>query len=515
MSQAFTSGLQIAKGATFGKYVIDDLLGTGGMAEVYRARHVALGRPVALKIMHSALAMNQAHVDRFMQEARAASSVTHPNITAILDVGEVDDRPYLVMEYLEGETLSSLFARRGRMSPMAITDVLLPLISAIGTAHAAGIVHRDVKPENIFLAVDPRGGERPVLLDFGISKQVQGKSLALTEVGQFLGTPYYMSPEQIQMNVPLDGRADQYALGVVLYQLSTGVLPFRSDQSLYLLFAEIVLGETELPTVVEPSIPRDFEVLTVRAMAAKRDQRFPNIARLGQALLSFASPPVRAAWSAEFAVDPSNENEMPAPLLKAQPSWRVTLAPKVAATSPRSAIVLCAADLRVVKSFEECTDEQLDAFLLSVDAYQYPAGARLFEQGEEATGCFVVLSGQFEIMKDSPVGAKVLLNLAGAGELIGQTALVEGGTRSATVVARTPLTVLSIGRDLFQRLLAAGSPVAMRLQLLLAISAIRQLRTATGRLSTLLEARATANADRTRDLEVLHAAVQEWSVDIP
>ena len=92
MTQAFTSGLQIAKGATFGKYVIDDLLGTGGMAEVYRARHVALGRPVALKIMHSALAMNKAHVDRFMQEARAASSVTHPNITAILDVGEVDDR---------------------------------------------------------------------------------------------------------------------------------------------------------------------------------------------------------------------------------------------------------------------------------------------------------------------------------------------------------------------------------------------------------------------------------------
>ncbi len=518
-------GRQLPTGTVFGRYVIDEHLGAGGMAAVFRAHHAVLGRVVALKIMHRVLALDENHVQRFMEEARAAASITHPNIVDVSDVGSVEGRPYLVMEYLEGETLASRLARVGFMVPTEIVDLLLPLLSGVSAAHQKGIVHRDIKPDNIFLAADPRGASRPVLLDFGISKNVDvPRGKALTEVGQLVGTPYYMSPEQIQKNVELDGRADQYALGVVMYECATGVLPFRTDASLYLLLAEIILGRTEPLTAHAPAVPRSFERIVARAMANSRDSRFPSIELLARALLPFASPEVREARTVEFGGDPlaaPRMSSLPPPMGPSTPALRSAWPDAEDGTLRPSPAAVVSADLRAMTGLDECSDAELDAFLLAATALRYPRGARLFAQGDEATAAFIVLVGEVEILK-SRSSPGTLLDVVGPGGVFGQVGLVDDAPRSASAFSRTDATVLVIGRDVFHRLLASGSPIAMRLQELIAISGIRQLRTATTRLSRLLEERAAAapqdvdqvEAQQTPRLERLRAALGEWSVDI-
>lgn len=517
---------QIPAGTTFGRYVVESCLGAGGMAAVYRARHAELGRVVALKVMHPELAKNDAHVQRFLQEARAASSLRHPHVADVSDVGAVGGRAYIVMEYLEGRTLAQRLERLGPMSTAEIADLMLPVLSAVAAAHSAGIIHRDIKPENIFLASDARGEDRPVLLDFGISKTVGApRSKALTEVGQFVGTPYYMSPEQIQQREAVDGRSDQYALGVVMYECATGVLPFRSEQSLFVLLAEIVFGKPEPPTSHVPAMPRPFERVILRAMSSSRDERFASIEALARALLPFATPAVQSERGREFKGDPFTNaspdrtsfrpSQPPPPTAPGRPSPAPQRRPQ------RSPVTLTGLDLRVVSHLESCSEAELGAFLLAATAYRYPKGARLFAQGEEADACYIVLHGEVEIVKDI-AGSEAVLNVLGPGEIVGQIALVDDALRSATVVARTDVSALSIGRDVFHRLLGSGSPIAMRLQELVAISGIRQLRKATRRFSKLLEERAAAapeeadeiEARQTPRLEHLRAAVSEWSVRI-
>ncbi|HQY63914.1 MAG: protein kinase [Myxococcales bacterium] len=502
------------RGTAFGSYVVEELIGEGGMAAVYRARHAKLGRDVALKVMHSSLAASDGHVRRFMQEARSAASLKHPNIADVTDVGELDGRPYIVMEYLEGESVAALLARRGRLTPLEIADLVLPLVSALGAAHNAGLIHRDIKPENVFLAREARGAERPVLLDFGISKQLTSSESRLTQVGQFVGTPYYMSPEQIQMNVQIDGRADGYALGVMLYELATGVLPYRSDQSLYVLLAEIVLGRAEPPSLHEPTLPPQFERVVLRAMSCDREKRFATVEELGSALLPFASPQVQAVWADDFEDKPLlADRPMSVPPAR-MPSWRAPAAELTRPALPTS-VVLSAPDLRVIPDLDGCPQAELDTFLLAVGAFRYPAGAVLFEQGAEADGCFVVLEGEVEIVRESHSRRDVLA-VIGPGEFVGQVALVEDALRSASVIARSDSLALCIGRDVFHRLLASGCGIAAQLQRMLAVSGIRQLRTATRRLSRLLEERAIQrdDTDQTPRLERLRAAISEWSVAI-
>jgi serine/threonine protein kinase len=511
----------LSRGATFGRYIIDEYLGGGGMASVYSARHADLGRLVAIKLLHENLTRDDAHVQRFLQEARAASSLRHPHVVDVSDVGISEGRPFLVMEHLRGESLAARLDRQGRMNPTDLAALLLPVLSAVSAAHSAGIVHRDIKPENIFLASDGRGGDRPVLLDFGISKLVGGgvPSKALTQAGQFVGTPYYMSPEQIQQQEPIDGRTDQYALGVVLYECSTGVLPFRSEQSLFVLMAEVVFGKPEAPTSHVPTLPKAFERLILRAMATSREDRFPSVDALARALLAFAAPEVHAHWAREFATDPYSEPPEPTSFRPSRPP----IAPLSAAMRrpERHGVSMTAEGLRRLPDLEDRTDDELGAFLLAVSAYRYPKGARVFTQGDVAEACFLVIEGELEIVKDI-AGTLAVLNVLHAGDIVGQMAVVDDALRSATVIARTDVVALEVSREVFRRLLASGSPIAMRLQVLLAISGIRQLRQATRRFSQLLEERAGASPDELEELEArqtprlehLRAAVGEWSVKI-
>ncbi|MBL0195806.1 MAG: protein kinase [Myxococcales bacterium] len=486
------------------------------MAVVYRAHHAELGRAVALKVMHGAFVFSEPHVERFMAEARASATLRHPHIVDVSDVGELDGRPYIVMEYLEGETLAALLARRGRLPAGAVADLALPLVSAVAAAHAAGIVHRDIKPENIFLATDARGGERPVLLDFGISKNAAPRKKALTEAGLVLGTPYYMSPEQVQRASELDGRADQYSLGVTLYELCTGVLPFRSDASLFMLMAEIMHGRPEAPCSLVPELPAGFERVVLRAMATSRDERFASMADFGRALLPFCTDEVRAKWVGELGLPGQSEVRVPSlSHLRPKPSWRVTADEPPASALPMAPCALRAADLRAIPWLDGCSDAELATFLGGVTPHRYAAGAPLFAQGEHATTAFLVVSGQLsiDVVADD---ASPDLALIGPGELAGQIALIEDIPRAASVRARTATTVLALERDAFERLLAAASPVAAHVQLMVAVAGIRQLRCATKRLAVLMEERDEADAAgaKSRRLQHLRAAIAEWSVTI-
>ena len=320
-------------GTIFGKYEIVRCIGTGGMGSVYEATHSLLRKRVALKTLHPQLT---AHFDfraRFLREGETLARIRHPNVVDISDVGVQDGLTYLVMEYLEGENLHTLLSRERSLDARRIANMMLPLIDGLGAAHAAGVVHRDIKPENIFLARDAKGEVRPKLLDFGISK-VEGtpQSMALTSGGGVLGTPLYMSPEQARGSANVDWRSDEYALGVVLYECATGVLPFHHEALLDQMNA-IVTGVYEHPCALKPDLSEDLAEVIIRAMSLEPSRRFDPLDALARALLPFATTRVRAYYEAIFAEDgPAPESIRPPVPAFESVSGVITLPPALTPT---------------------------------------------------------------------------------------------------------------------------------------------------------------------------------------
>ncbi len=210
-----------------GRYLIEESLGEGGMGVVFRAQHVELGRQFAVKVLRRDFGTDPESVERFAREARAASGIGHPHIVNVVDFGTLrDGSPYLVMEFLQGETLSRRLAREGSLPPEDAMAIAEQIADALQAAHALGVVHRDLKPDNVFLV--PRAeGPHAKLLDFGVAK-VLGAARKLTRTGVVFGTPQYMSPEQAA-GQPVDHRTDIYALGLLLYEMLTGRVPFQGD----------------------------------------------------------------------------------------------------------------------------------------------------------------------------------------------------------------------------------------------------------------------------------------------
>jgi serine/threonine-protein kinase len=269
-----------------GKYRLERLLGTGGMGEVYRAENTLVHRTVAIKLLLPEHAREGEVVARLLQEARAANAVRHPNVVDVLDMGQDDaGAPFIVQEYLEGQDLAMLLDElRGRLSLDAALDLLLPVIDAVGVAHASGVVHRDLKPSNVFLA---RVGDAivPKVLDFGIAK-VGGTALAhrVTGTGVALGTPAYMSPEVIQNGARnADARSDVWSIGVMLYEVLSGQLPFESEE----VSALFVLVCTERPVPLErvaPHLPPGIVRVVSRCLQKRPDDRYASGAELAREL---------------------------------------------------------------------------------------------------------------------------------------------------------------------------------------------------------------------------------------
>ena len=270
-------------GSSVGSFRIQRLLGVGGMGSVYLAEHPVIGNKVAVKFLHDSLAQDPDTVWRFYQEARAAHVVGHENIVSIYDLNLLPPkRYYLVMEYLDGETLSQRLQRAAVPLGSALR-ILIQLCDALECAHQAGVVHRDLKPDNVFL-VDRRGQKDFVkLVDFGIARLREGgKARSTTQVGILIGTPEYMSPEQCEGRA-VDARSDLYALGIIAFRLATGRLPFQPPNLTAMLLAQI-REPPPLPSSLAPSVEPRLERAILKALAKAPEDRFQSARAFGAAL---------------------------------------------------------------------------------------------------------------------------------------------------------------------------------------------------------------------------------------
>lgn len=302
---------EVVPGAQLGRYKIIRRLGEGGMSAVFEAVHMDIHKPVAIKVLSNALAQQQEAQVRFLREAAAASRLQHPNVVDVSDFGTENGRYYLVMELMRGEDLSQHIQRKGPVAAMALADIMLPICAGVHAAHDMKIVHRDLKPQNIFLCKAPTGGTVPKVLDFGISKVVDAEAAALTHSGMMMGTPYYLSPEQIIQN-QADHRSDQYALGVILYECATGRRPHEAE-TLYGILNSITQGSYPRPRALRPEMPEPFEMIILRTLAQDPARRYPSVHALGAALLPFASDKQRMIWSDFFAGAVTDTNDAVSP----------------------------------------------------------------------------------------------------------------------------------------------------------------------------------------------------------
>ncbi|WP_235685636.1 MULTISPECIES: serine/threonine-protein kinase [Corallococcus] len=275
-------------GQEFGRFRIVRELGRGGMGTVFLAEHTLIQKRVAIKVLHAHLAQAPELIARFLSEARTLTLVQHENVVTLYDLDSRDGRPYLVMEYLEGDSLAN-FAR-GPMAPALVVDLMTQVCDALGAAHAHGIVHRDLKPANVFLVPGPNGRHRVKLLDFGIAKLLSRPAGEMTtEVGVLLGTPEFMAPEQCGDGL-VDARSDIYAAGVLAYLLLTGQVPFVGRTA-----AEILVGhlqkEPVAPHELNPAVPEALSRVLLRALAKRPEHRFTSAIELRAALEAALAPP--------------------------------------------------------------------------------------------------------------------------------------------------------------------------------------------------------------------------------
>ncbi|HVR61393.1 MAG TPA: serine/threonine-protein kinase [Polyangia bacterium] len=280
------SGTHSVIGRVINNYEIKSVLAEGGMGKVYLAEHPFMGRRAAIKVLRGIYLEDTSMVTRFVNEARAANAIHHPNIVEIIDVGYLPDGPpYLMMEFLEGETLQQRLTRVMRLPPPEAVRILDQAASALEAAHAAGIIHRDLKPDNLFLIPDPTtpGADRVKVVDFGIAK-LEGPGLgdSVRTTGVVLGTPHYMSPEQCR-GTSVDHRTDIYALGAILYQVLCGRPPFVGDAQIDVMMMHVVKIPAA-PRELYPEIPAQLEAIALRALAKRPEERFASMADLRAAL---------------------------------------------------------------------------------------------------------------------------------------------------------------------------------------------------------------------------------------
>jgi serine/threonine-protein kinase len=283
----------VQPGRAFGKYVIKRFIAEGGMATVFEAQHKSLDQRVAIKLLNKNLAQKPDIVQRFEREARAAAKLVSPHVVRVIDVDMSDDgRPYIVMEYLEGRDLEEEIRHR---APMPVGDAIayiLEAASAVSLAHRHGIVHRDIKPANIFIA-----NERPQkvvkVLDFGISKVDSPTEISATSTQTMLGTPLYMSPEQVRSARDVDGRTDIWSLGVCLYECLTGQLPFMAEEASAVI-AAIVADPIAPIKQLRPDLPDQLAAAIMKTLEKDRNNRYRLVDEFTNALLPFAPPWFRA-----------------------------------------------------------------------------------------------------------------------------------------------------------------------------------------------------------------------------
>ena len=286
----------LSAGQSFGNYRILEQIGVGGMGSVYLAKHPLIGKQVALKVIHQELSANKEVITRFFNEARAANQIGNDHIVQIHDFGQTDDgQHFYIMEYIEGRTLASVLTERNTLHPQRVLHISAQIASGLGAAHAANIIHRDLKPDNVMLSNRLGDADFVTILDFGLAKILDNQK-QLTAIGVVLGTPQYMSPEACESRRDIDARSDVYSLGILMFQMLTGRVPFQGD-SMGEVLVKQVTKLPPAPRALNPAVPPSVEQIVLRCLAKDRATRFQSMGELRQALLHperylASSPPV-------------------------------------------------------------------------------------------------------------------------------------------------------------------------------------------------------------------------------
>jgi len=302
-----------------GQFRIVERIGSGGMGAVYKADQPQMNRHVAIKILHSRYLSRKDLVSRFRREARAMSHLSHPNTARVFMYGQLEDGAcYFVMEYLEGRNLAQLVRREGPMDQKRALHVMSQVCGALDEAHRAGIIHRDLKPENVFLTSQGGIEDYPKVLDFGLAKvtekQMRPGSMILTREGMVFGTPEFMSPEQARGKT-LDPRSDIYSLGVILYELLTGKLPFDAKQPIE--FIQLHVNEAPIPLserAKEVDLLPGLEAAVMKALEKNPDDRYATAAEFAEALEAVAAG--RPSFGASKPIFAPSSDPAPAPAAK-------------------------------------------------------------------------------------------------------------------------------------------------------------------------------------------------------
>jgi serine/threonine protein kinase len=285
----------IGKSVDNGEYRIVERIGTGGMGSVYKAEQPSMNRMVAVKVLHKKFAERDDLVSRFRREARAMSQLSHPNTARVYKFGELDDgSSYFVMDYMEGKNLAHAVREQGPMAFERAINIMVQVCGALDEAHRAGIIHRDLKPENIFLTNQAGTADFPKVLDFGLAKvsekQMGRGSMMVTQQGMVFGTPEFMSPEQTQ-GEKLDRRSDIYSLGLILYELLTGKLPFEATKPLEIMKAHVQEPPIPLSERVDGlSFPAQLDQVLEKSLRKRPDDRYPDAVAFALALKECLPP---------------------------------------------------------------------------------------------------------------------------------------------------------------------------------------------------------------------------------
>ncbi len=272
-----------------GRYQVERLLGSGGMGSVWQGRHTTLGHQVAIKFIHPELTASEEAMRRFVTEAKAAARIKSRHAVTVIDHGVTESgNPYIVMEYLEGDTLDQAIRKRGRLPFDEVVEIIVQVSRALATAHAAGVVHRDLKPDNILLAKEPseKFGYFVKVLDFGIAKLVHDDAVggvAATKTGMVLGTPLYMSPEGLTASAPVSAASDIWSLGACAFAAATAKVPFEGE-AIGDVVLKVCSAPMPVPSKVAPELPRNFDAWFAKACARSLAERFQSAVEMGDAL---------------------------------------------------------------------------------------------------------------------------------------------------------------------------------------------------------------------------------------